>query len=189
MAGKENLNGTDATDEAGVADAAGVADYRHGGTRKNNPPASLAADARVPRVEPIRYAYSPRRDPRLRVDETGAADRLPELLAAAYRTAWRAKMDAVNACIAANAEQEELVDQPQVRCGVVWVSGPFTVEAVQPPEVSLAAPDDDQGTEGLFAGEQDAIAESFETAAAGDAESATGEHRGPSGADAAVAAD
>ena len=32
----------------------------------------------------------------------------------AYRKAWRAKMDEVNACIAANAEQEELVDQPEV---------------------------------------------------------------------------
>ncbi len=55
----------------------------------------------------------------------------------AYRQAWRAKMDEVNACIAANAEQEELVDRPQVKKGVVRVSGPFTMEAVQPPEVSL----------------------------------------------------
>ena len=55
----------------------------------------------------------------------------------AYRKAWRAKMDEVNACIAANAEQEELVDQPEVVKGIVRVSGPFTVEAVQPPEMSL----------------------------------------------------
>jgi adenine-specific DNA-methyltransferase len=55
----------------------------------------------------------------------------------AYRTAWRAKMDDVNACIEANAEQEELVDQREVRRGVVRVSGPFTVEAVQPQELSL----------------------------------------------------
>jgi adenine-specific DNA-methyltransferase len=54
-----------------------------------------------------------------------------------YRELWRAKMDEVNACIAANAEQEELVDQPEVVRGVVRVSGPFTVEAVQPPEMSL----------------------------------------------------
>ncbi|MGA3066373.1 MAG: site-specific DNA-methyltransferase [Tepidisphaeraceae bacterium] len=54
-----------------------------------------------------------------------------------YRAAWRAKMDEVNACIAANAEPEELVDQPEIRRGVVRVSGPFTVEAVQPPEMSL----------------------------------------------------
>jgi adenine-specific DNA-methyltransferase len=55
----------------------------------------------------------------------------------AYRKAWRAKMDEVNSCIAANAEQEELVDQPEVVKGVVRVSGPYTVEAVQPPEMSL----------------------------------------------------
>ena len=57
----------------------------------------------------------------------------------AYRQAWRAKMDEVNACIAANAEQEELVDQPEISKGIVRVSGPFTVEAVQPPEISLGA--------------------------------------------------
>lgn len=55
----------------------------------------------------------------------------------AYRAAWRAKMNEVNACIAASAEQEELVDQPEVVRGVTRVSGPFTVEAVQPPEMSL----------------------------------------------------
>ncbi|MEW6488164.1 MAG: DNA methyltransferase [Thermodesulfobacteriota bacterium] len=56
-----------------------------------------------------------------------------------YRAAWRAKMDEVNACIAANAEQEELVDQPEAVKGVVRVSGPFTREAVMPPEESLSA--------------------------------------------------
>lgn len=55
----------------------------------------------------------------------------------AYRAAWRAKMDEVNACIAANAEQEELVDQPEIVRGVVRVSGPFTVEGVIPVEESL----------------------------------------------------
>ncbi len=55
----------------------------------------------------------------------------------AYRQAWRAKMDEVNACIAANADQEELVDQPEIVRGVTRVSGPFTAEAVQPPEMSL----------------------------------------------------
>jgi adenine-specific DNA-methyltransferase len=54
----------------------------------------------------------------------------------AYRTAWRAKMDEVNAAISANADQEELVDQPQVVRGVVRVSGPFTVESVRPMEES-----------------------------------------------------
>ncbi len=55
-----------------------------------------------------------------------------------YRRAWRAKMDEVNACIEGNAEPEELVDQPVKVPGVVRVSGPFTVEAVQPPEMSLS---------------------------------------------------
>lgn len=72
----------------------------------------------------------------------------------AYRKAWRAKMDEVNACIAANAEQEELVDQPEVVRGVVRVSGPFTVEGVRPEELSLreedlfdAAPNEWEGGE------------------------------------------
>lgn len=54
----------------------------------------------------------------------------------AYLEAWRAKMTEVNECIATNAEQTELVDQPKIVKGVVRVSGPFTVEAVQPPELS-----------------------------------------------------
>ena len=48
----------------------------------------------------------------------------------AYRTAWRARMDEVNACIAANAESEELVDTPHVESGAVRVAGPFSVEGV-----------------------------------------------------------
>ena len=39
-----------------------------------------------------------------------------------YRAAWRAKMDEVNACIVANAEQEELVDKPELERNVVRVS-------------------------------------------------------------------
>lgn len=70
----------------------------------------------------------------------------------AYRQAWRAKMDEVNACIAAAADQEELVDQPEVVRGIVRVSGPFTVEAVQPPEMSLEAPARES-----FAGEPDEL--------------------------------
>ena len=60
-----------------------------------------------------------------------------------YRKAWRAKMDEVNACIAANAAIEELVDKPEVVSDVVRVTGPFTVEGVRPEELSL-------GDEGLF---------------------------------------
>ena len=54
-----------------------------------------------------------------------------------YRAAWRSRMDEINACIQSNVEREELVDQPDGRQGVVRVSGPFTVEAVQPQELSL----------------------------------------------------
>jgi adenine-specific DNA-methyltransferase len=66
----------------------------------------------------------------------------------AYREAWRAKMDEVNAAIAASAEQEELVDQPIVIKGVTRVTGPFTVESVRPPEISAdpAKPDAADGS-------------------------------------------
>jgi adenine-specific DNA-methyltransferase len=64
---------------------------------------------------------------------------------AEYRAAWGVKMDEVNASIEANAEQEELVDQPEVVRGRVRVSGPFTLEAVMPAEESLH---DDLHTEG-----------------------------------------
>ena len=70
-----------------------------------------------------------------------------------YRKAWRAKMDEVNGCIAASSEGEELVDQPEVDRKRMRVSGPFTVEAVQPAEESLdlnspigGEPDDDLDT-------------------------------------------
>ena len=49
---------------------------------------------------------------------------------AAYRTAWRAKMEDVNACIEANAEVEELVDKPEIVKDTVRVAGPFTMEGV-----------------------------------------------------------
>jgi adenine-specific DNA-methyltransferase len=55
----------------------------------------------------------------------------------AYRHAWRSKMDEVNTCIAQSADQEELVDQPEVVRGVSRVSGPFSVEGVRPEELAL----------------------------------------------------
>ena len=54
-----------------------------------------------------------------------------------YREAWREKMDEVNECIAAASDSEELVDQPEVDRKTLRVSGPFSVEAVQPAEESL----------------------------------------------------
>ncbi len=64
----------------------------------------------------------------------------PALLQSAlkeYRTAWRTKMDEVNACISASAGQVELINEPDVAKGVVRVSGPFTMEAVMPVEEGL----------------------------------------------------
>jgi adenine-specific DNA-methyltransferase len=55
-----------------------------------------------------------------------------------YRAAWRQKMDEVNRTIQARAEQEELVDQPNVLRNVTRVSGPFTVEGVIPIEESIS---------------------------------------------------
>jgi len=75
-----------------------------------------------------------------------------------YRAAWRTKMVEVNSCIAANADQEELVDQPEVDRKVTRVSGPFTVEAVQPPEMSLG---DATIVETGFAGEPDELSGTF----------------------------
>ena len=76
-----------------------------------------------------------------------------------YRAAWREKMAEVCACIAANADQEELVDQAEVDRKVTRVSGPFTVEAVQPPEMSLS--DAIEFSTGQFAGEPEALGKTF----------------------------
>ncbi len=78
-----------------------------------------------------------------------------------YRKAWRAKMDEVNACIAANAEQEELVDQPEVAKGMLRVSGPFTVEAVQPPEMMLGDVEVIDLGDGKFGGEPEELDGTF----------------------------
>jgi len=76
----------------------------------------------------------------------------------AYRKAWRAKMDEVNAAIAANAEMEELVDKPEEIKGVVRVAGPFTMEGVialeQNPETPIGgAPEVLETFEDVGAGE------------------------------------
>ena len=72
-----------------------------------------------------------------------------------YREAWKAKMEEVNACIAASADSEELVDQPDVDRKKLRVSGPFTVEAVQPAEESL-------GDDSPIGGEPDEELDTFE---------------------------
>ena len=77
---------------------------------------------------------------------------------ASYRTAWRAKMDEVNACIVANAETDELVDKPAVVNGTVRVTGPFTMEGVIARE---------EGPDSLIGGAPDELA-AFEADDAGD---------------------
>ena len=88
-----------------------------------------------------------------------------------YRKAWRMKMEEVTACIAANAEQEELVDQPLVVKGITRVTGPFTVEAVMPPVESMGvepespiggAPDDALDTFGGTLGAEPQNASAFQ---------------------------
>ena len=77
-----------------------------------------------------------------------------------YRKAWRAKMDKVNECIAAASEGEELVDQPEVDRKRTRVSGPFTVEAVQPAAESL-------GVESPIGGEPNDILNTYDAEANG----------------------
>ena len=76
-----------------------------------------------------------------------------------YREAFRAKMDEVNGCIAASSEGEELVDQPEMDRKKLRVSGPFTVEAVQPAEASLDtdSPIGGEPEEGLDTFESDGV--------------------------------
>lgn len=68
-----------------------------------------------------------------------ADEEYPDLLKAAlqdYREVWRAKKSEMDEVIAEGSEQEILYDDPEVVNGVTRVSGPFTVEAVRPPEQS-----------------------------------------------------
>ena len=76
-----------------------------------------------------------------------------------YREAFREKMNEVNGCIAASSEGEELVDQPEVDRKKLRVSGPFTVEAVQPAEASLDtdSPIGGEPEEGLDTFESDSV--------------------------------
>jgi adenine-specific DNA-methyltransferase len=64
----------------------------------------------------------------------------PEALASAitaYRAAWRARRDEIEKATRDAAEPEDLVDQPEKVPNITRVSGPFTVEAIQPAETSL----------------------------------------------------
>ncbi len=58
-----------------------VRDYRHGtATRKNNPPAGIAAQGKIQEPPKRQYAYNPHLPPSLRSDPDADADKLPELL-------------------------------------------------------------------------------------------------------------
>src|ERR1700730_17206586 len=60
--------------------------YRHKGEKRRNiPPAAIAAEGKVPAAPKLNYSYSPRLDPILRFDPTGAPDKLPDLLEKAKR--------------------------------------------------------------------------------------------------------
>jgi adenine-specific DNA-methyltransferase len=64
----------------------------------------------------------------------------PAVLTAAiatYRAAWRTKQDDVDSAISAAAKPVDLLTEPETVRGITRVSGPFTVEAVQPAETSL----------------------------------------------------
>jgi adenine-specific DNA-methyltransferase len=76
-----------------------------------------------------------------------------------YRNAWRLKMQDVDQCIKANAEPRELIDRLDKDRKITRVSGPFTVEAVQPPEMSLG--EAIEMDTGQFAGEPDELAGTF----------------------------
>ena len=69
-----------------------VQDYRHDtATRKNNPPAGIAAHGKIKETPKQEYAYNPHLPPNLRSDPNGDADKLPELLQKAQRQALTAE--------------------------------------------------------------------------------------------------
>ncbi|WP_169742786.1 site-specific DNA-methyltransferase [Muricoccus aerilatus] len=80
---------------------------------------------------------------------------------AAYRAAWRAKQDDVDRAVAAAAKPVDLLTEPEAIRGITRVSGPFTVEAVQPAETSL----DEAAHESPIDGAPETLDETF----AGDA--------------------
>ncbi|MCG3195079.1 MAG: hypothetical protein DIJKHBIC_04348 [Thermoanaerobaculia bacterium] len=71
-----------------TSDSIETTDYRHDGAKRtNNPPARIAGEGQVPKVEKVRYAYSPHLPPVLRFDSTGRADRISDEIEALLRKA------------------------------------------------------------------------------------------------------
>ena len=69
-----------------------IQDYRHDtATRKNNPPAGIAAQGKIRETPKQEYAYNPHLPPNLRSDPNGDADELPELLQIAQQRALNAE--------------------------------------------------------------------------------------------------
>ena len=69
-----------------------IQDYRHDtATRKNNPPAGIAAQGKINETPKQEYAYNPHLPPNLRSDPNGNADELPELLQIAQQRALSAE--------------------------------------------------------------------------------------------------
>lgn len=58
-----------------------VQDYRHDtATKKNNPPAGIAAHGKIKETPKQEYVYNPPLPPNLRFALNGDTDKLPELL-------------------------------------------------------------------------------------------------------------
>ena len=69
-----------------------IQDYRHDtATRKNNPPAGIAAQGKIHDPPKQEYTYNPHLPPNLRSDPNGNADELPELLQIAQQRALTAE--------------------------------------------------------------------------------------------------
>ena len=55
-----------------------IQEYRHGAKRTNNPPAGLASHVSDDDSDKLHYRFDPHLPPKLRFDQTGEADNLPE---------------------------------------------------------------------------------------------------------------
>lgn len=84
-----------------------VEDYKHDSAkRKNIPTAKMAGEGTVPRIEKAKYNYSAHLSPELRLDVTGASDRVSEIVEkAALGKKLTSEETAIIRSVAANASQ------------------------------------------------------------------------------------